>query len=175
MPDEDDDIVLGYKRITAANIIEPDISRFFGNLGEARWIELFHEPQLLDVVPAHVRGMFEHARGAMIYGWYYYPLLTVGYAECARTIEAGARNASKLLWPDQTPKRYAAIIEDLHSGGWIKKDEVDRWHIGRQIRNSFAHPTGPTILPPGHASSKLRGCAEQLNALFAAIATAGSE
>jgi hypothetical protein len=170
VPQEDEDIVLGYKRITTANITSPDVSRFFGNLGEARWIELFNEPQLVDLVPEHVRGMFEHARGAMIYGWYYYPLLTVGYAECARTIEAGARNASMLLWPDRTPKRYAEMIKDLHGGGWIGDSDADRWQLGRQIRNSFAHPSGPTILPPGQASAKLRGCAEQLNALFTTIA-----
>jgi hypothetical protein len=168
---EDSDVVLGFKRITAENITSLDITRLFGKYSDAEWIDLFNGPLLLDVVPEPVQRMFELARGTMIYGRYYYPLLTLGYAECTRTLEAGARHAAHLggLAPEphaQVKLTYEKIIGKLHEAELISATTLERWSTGRLLRNSFSHQTTPTILPPSDASAKLRGTGQQLNQLF---------
>lgn len=161
----DEETILGSKRITAANFTAPDIARTFGD-----WIAMFSEHQLASNIPEPVRRLFELARGTMTYGWLYYPLLTLGYAECTRVLEAGARRAAALAGLAPSPEKqratYEKIIDLLHQKGHIANEALERWNVGRQIRNSFAHPTTPTILLPSYASSKLRVTAEQLNELF---------
>lgn len=68
----------GFKRITAENWQEPDVPRLFGLTTPNAWIEAHLQPQLSPNVPQEIASLFEVARGAMIYGWFFYPLITLG-------------------------------------------------------------------------------------------------
>jgi hypothetical protein len=173
--DPDQDVVLGFKRITACNLTTQDITRLFGNHSEAEWIQNFNGPQLASIVPEPVRRLFELARGAMIYGRFYYPLLTIGYAECGRTLEAGARHAAHVagLAPEPEKQRfsYDEILKRLTKAGGLTASEREHWNVGRELRNAFAHPVTSTIFLPGDASAKLRLTAASLNSLFLSVST----
>lgn len=168
----DDDILLGSKRITASNLLQPDVSRLSAK-DEVVWISYFSGQKLDDAVPEPVQRLFEFARGAMIYGWLYYPLLTIGYIECTKVLEAAARHAAAeagIAKPVAEQRAtYEEILERLHAKGLIDASELERWSIGRKIRNMFAHPTQPTILLPSYAGGQLRVTAEQINRLVGAV------
>lgn len=148
---QDEETVGGFKRITPANLDQPDISRAFGVGNAEHWIALFGQYHVSADVPELVAKLFELARGAMIYGWFYYPLLATGYAECSRTLEAGARHAgaiSGLAGPVEGQKiHYADLIDLLTEKDLISREECERWHLARKLRNSLSHPTTPTFSP----------------------------
>lgn len=166
----DADVIYGFKRITLDNLLKGDITAAFAGPTEGEWISLLARPQLADSTPEEVRRLFELARGTMIYGWFYYPLLTLGYAECTRVLEAAARHAARMVGLEPTGKekslRYREIVDKLHMKGLIAPDQLARWHLGREVRNIFAHPAAPTILTPGLASDALREAANDINTLF---------
>lgn len=166
----DADILMGSKRITPKNFGASDVSRAFG-FTEVGWIAWFDEVQLDTMVPEPVRRLFELARGTMIYGWFYYPLLSFGTEECTRCLEAGARHAAAIAKLCPEPEKQAkiafySIIEKLVNANLIDQAEFRRWDTGRELRNAAAHPTTPTILAPSDARATLALIADQLNSLF---------
>lgn len=112
----------------------------------------------------------------MIYGWLFYPLLSVGFDQCGRCLGAGVRDAAvPLLGCDpQTKSPYRSLIERMIKHGHIPKSDEPRWMAGLQLRNDAEHPATPAIGNPGEARAGLRITAEQLNKLFARVADRGS-
>jgi hypothetical protein len=55
------------------------------------WIKFFFLPTLDTKIPLELAKLLEVTRGAMIYGWYFYPLLTLGIDQCWRILETGVR------------------------------------------------------------------------------------
>lgn len=170
---DDGELLFGAKRITAANMMQPDVSRLFGARTEAEWIALFADQKLADYVPEPIQKLFELARGTMTYAWLYYPLLALGYIECTKTLEAAARHAAAAAGTpkalDGKEKSYADVIKQLHTKRLLDDAAMKRWTLGRELRNAFAHPTDSAILPPSYASEKLRMTADRINQLFAAV------
>lgn len=177
-PEADRDVVMGFKRITPENFTMPDISRAFGLADHAQWIACFDEITIERCVPEPVRRLFELARGSMIYAWLYYPLVSVGFEQCGRCLEAGVRHAAVPLLgcaaPEEQKVPYRSLLERMLKHGHIPKSEEAHWMAALALRNDAAHPTTPTIWPPGHARGKLALTAERLNALFARVASLGS-
>lgn len=169
---------MGFKRITPENFMLADLSRAFGLETHAQWIAWFNEVALQASVPEPVRRLFELARGSMIYGWLYYPLLTVGFDQCGRCVEAGVRHAAVPLLgcepPQQQKIKYRALIERMVKHGHILESDEPQWMSGLQLRNAAAHLTTPAIGSPGDARAALCITARQLNALFARVAALGS-
>lgn len=171
MPAADQDVFMGFKRITPENFTVPDLSRAFGLADHAQWIAWFNEVTIEQCVPEPVRRLFELARGSMIYGWLYYPLLSSGLEQCGRCMEAGLRYAAVplLSWPapdNQTKRSYRTLIDSMIKKGHLLKADESRWLAALDLRNDAAHPKKPTIWAPGHARSALATTAERLNALF---------
>jgi len=87
----------GFKRISVASWQEPDLpNTFFGYVSDS-WVEAHLKHQLGSQVPADLAALFEVARGAMIYSWFFYPLATLGTEQCSRVLEAGVRIRCKNL------------------------------------------------------------------------------
>jgi hypothetical protein len=175
VPDADKDVVMGFKRITPENFMLLDLSRAFGLETHAHWIGWFNEVAIDASVPEPVRRLFELARGSMIYAWLYYPLVSVGFEQCGRCLEAGLRYAAVPLlgWPapdDQTKRSYRSLIESMIMNGHLPKADESQWMAALDLRNDAAHPKRPTIWAPGHARGKFAMTAERLNALFARVA-----
>ncbi|MES3003901.1 MAG: hypothetical protein V4787_24635 [Pseudomonadota bacterium] len=169
----DADVLMGVKRITVANLALSDSGRHFG-MDETQWVEWFSEASLKTEVPEPVRRLFEVARGAMIYGWYYYPLLALGSDECIRCLEAGARHAAWIAKlhaePDKQVKvPFHTVIRSLVQAGLIMATDADQWEAGRILRNAAAHPTTPTLLLPGQARAMLSVTGGKLDRLFSRV------
>lgn len=172
---DDSAVHLGFKRITPENFAVPDISRAFAKDQEA-WIAWFSEVRLSEQVPEAIHRLFEVARGAVLYGWFYYPLLTVGHEQCFRLLEAAARAAESLTRSPAVTSAgagdpYFQVIKRLLDAGLISTADSGRWDLARKIRNYGAHPTTPTILAPGPVRADLRLIADQINELFSRVAS----
>ncbi len=74
----------GFKRITAANWQEPDVRQMFPLMTHEVWLEVHLRPKLNTKIPEEVSALFEVARGAMIYGWFFYPLIALVDRFCER-------------------------------------------------------------------------------------------
>ncbi len=87
----------GFKRLTPDNWLETDpVSTLFETLlpeeqkqpitGQ-EWVRRILEPSLKDTVPLEIRRLFEVARGAMVYGYLFYPLYTLATEQLNRVVE----------------------------------------------------------------------------------------
>lgn len=169
IPPGDEDWIFGYKRITPANFTTDDTNRGFAP-NNVVWMQWFQEIQLDATVPEAIHKLFEVARGTMIYGWLYYPLLTLGGEQCLRIIEAAARaKAVEMGIQDSSANALPlnAIVNRLIAAGVIPSNEKQAWDAGRELRNIASHPETQTLILPGTAHMFLRRCAEQVNGLFA--------
>jgi hypothetical protein len=178
MTDEDNaDLHHGFKRINAANLQQSDISRAFGRGTPEAWVGGFSRVQLDARVPQEIAALFEVARGAMIYGWFFYPLMTLGAEQCYRVMEAGIRaRCAQLGIPvvvaqkDGTgrPVSFGRLMQTLTERGLIRDDDKALWDIAKDLRNWASHPEAQTILTPPYAHSALARAAELLGKLFTA-------
>ena len=141
----------------------------------ALWLEWFSGPKLETKVPAEVAILFEVTRGAMICGWFFYPLLTLGVEQCYRLLDTGTRLRRKQLdIPTVAEKKNAnkgntSFKENaaaLIKHGLISKADEVRWEAARNLRNWSSHPERQSLYDPGQAHKTLELVAERLNDLF---------
>ncbi len=52
------------------------------------WLDLILKPKLSDNVPLELHSIFETARGCMVYGYFYYPLFSIGNEQLYKLIDA---------------------------------------------------------------------------------------
>src|SRR4051794_1449941 len=94
-------MTLGIKTITGENWLKPDpTSTIFAQISASDesvssisgddWVKLFLGPSLAVSVPNEVRKLFEVARGALVYGYFFYPLYTLGGEQLLRVVECAA-------------------------------------------------------------------------------------
>jgi hypothetical protein len=126
-------------------------------------------------VPKKVKSLVEVARASIIYGWFFYPLLTLGSEQCLRCLEAGARARCDDLGLPASRKRkdgslLAATFNDhitqLVKAGLIAPAQEQRWTATRKLRNHSSHPTNQAIIMPSMAVATLNSCIQLLNDLF---------
>ena len=130
---------LGFKRLTPETWLEPDPTNgAFGGFPPAEEI-LGHilEPKLSEKVPNEIRQLFEVARGAMCYGYVFYPLWTLATEQLFRVVEAATSESGRI-----------------------------NWHAVRFLRNEASHPEQQTLVPAAMALPVVQGTARALNQLF---------
>lgn len=102
----------GFKRVTAQNWQDGDVPRVFELTAPDNWIEAHLQPQLSPNVPHEVAALFEVARGSMIYGWFFDPLITLGAEQCYRVLEAAVRKRCEQAGiPTKRQTKSGKIIE----------------------------------------------------------------
>jgi hypothetical protein len=166
------------KDLTQDNWLQPDPTSlaFSGALDLAaggirqmsvnEFIAYILEPHLSASVPESVRTLFEGARGAMAYGYYFYPLFMVGAEQLFRVAEAAVRERAQQL---QAPRNatFNENIKFLVDRRLISEMDKFRWDSIRSLRNQASHPTHQQVLPPGPTISMLAEIAQVINQLFA--------
>ena len=159
----------GFKVFSHGNLHSSDVMALFG-FTESSWVEWFHEPKLEENLPLEIRRLFEIARGTMISGWFFYPLLSIGCDQCMQCLEASARDVAARTANVTDAQRaslpFHAIVTRLANAKLILECEVPVWDAGRKLRNEAAHPSRPTILPPGAARGILSQTAQNINVLY---------
>lgn len=169
-------MTLGIKTLTIENWLQPDpTSTIFVQLSYsdgsaspmsgADWVAQFLDPSLAATVPEEVCKLFEVARGAMAYGYFFYPLYALAGEQLYRVAEAAVSEKCALLG---APKKlsFQDKIKFLLDKNVIPNEEFMVWDAMRQLRNESSHPRQQNILPPGMVATMLYQVAERINGLF---------
>lgn len=173
--DTSENIHFGMKKLSLQNWREADVPRSFPGLTEELWVEEVLAPQLSSSVPEDVLRLFEIARGSILYGWLFYPLLTLASEQLYRVQEAAVRARCKLAGIPTAKtlkngslrnRKFSELIDELANRDIIRNDELGFWDAVRHSRNQSSHPDRPTILPPGHAIAATEATARRINQIF---------
>ncbi len=161
----------GFKEITAKNWLELDevIKHFTGMDPAGEYVKAVLGAELSEKVPDGVRALFAVARGAILYGYVFYPLYALGEEQLYRIGEAAlTHRCGQLAMPKKEKGRttFWDRVEWLKEQGVISARDAERWHALRRLRNSASHPERQSLLSPGQAMGFLYNLAEDISALF---------
>jgi hypothetical protein len=169
MTDEDKTMTeLGFKRLTPENWLQVDpIIEMFGwsELGE-EWVALTMKPQLSDVVPSEIHKLYEAARAAMCYGFYFYPLYTLATEQLFRVAEAAVTARCLQLGAPAKVRTFNDQIDFLQARLSATVFDAGQWHSMRRLRNEASHPERQNIVSPGMAIPAVEGLARLISQLF---------
>jgi hypothetical protein len=177
----------GIKKLTEANWLEPDevsrtaLARLTPEgetilLDQTDYLHAILKPQLSPKVPDDVKRLFEVARGVMVYGWYFYPLFTLGAEQCYRVVEAAVGHRYQQAGGKRSVRsgkrmREFKLSEKLNwlvKKSIIPKEKESLWQSLRALRNMASHPEHQSIYDPAMSVNMLHHCAEDINSLFRA-------
>jgi hypothetical protein len=149
-----------------------------GQVADARkWREAFLSIRLDPAVHREVARMFEAARGGMLYGYFFQPLLAMGVEQCYRALEYGARTRCvqaglPVYCADsrggQHPLSFGHNLRALDKLGLIAEPDLKRWRQAREMRDWVAAPEHQAAVTLDHGVTALSRAAELLGRLFRA-------
>lgn len=159
---------LGYKTLTSENWLKADqISGSLIHMSLDEYIETILKPKLDERVPLELRAMFEAAKGALAYGYLFYPLYALAEDQLFRVAEAAVKiRCDQMRAPSL--RDFKARLRWLTDEGALTELERGTWDAIRKLRNIVSHPTHQRLGPPGPAVGILERMAERINSLFAA-------
>lgn len=168
-----DTVHYGFKQITPENWLTPDLPKIFADLTADVWVPELLKPQLDEKVPTDIRSLFECARAMYIYGYLFYPNITMASEQLHRVAEAAVAakcNAIRLpaLKPGKKPQRFtfANNIDRLVTAGAISPSDETWWQSSRIRRNAGSHPDFQAIHAPGVLLGSFIEAAGHINKLF---------
>jgi len=129
------------------------------------WIRQIFSPQLSDNVPLEVKNLFEVARGALVYGFLYFPLYTLAAEQLFRVAETAITLKCVLLNCPQK-RTFEKKLNWLKERGVLSTIEEKSWQKVRKYRNASSHPDDQEMFPPGWAIDFLFYITENINKLF---------
>lgn len=140
-------------------------------LTAAKWVQTLLGIELNEQVPAEIVELFEVARGAMLYGYFFYPAATLGAEQGFRVAEAAVRERCKTAGISLVNSRgwdrsFGSLIDDLVSYGVITAEYEGIWKAVSEARNAASHPKAPQIFSPLSAITLIVGSAFLINQLF---------
>lgn len=139
------------------------------------WREAFLCVTLGAAVPEALRRMFEAARGGMLYGYFFQPLMAMGLEQCYRTLERAARMRCEQLGLAVTcadsqgrshPLSFSHNLRALGKQGLIAGEEQTRWQQVKELRDWLTSPEHQGVVTHEHAVIALARTAELLDRLF---------
>ena len=132
--------MLGFKQLTPMNWTEPDpVNQHFARISPIAgpismeggdWAREFLDVSLADHVPDEVVDLFAIARGAMLYGWFFYPLFRIGEEQLYRVLESSARIRYSELGGEAARPGFKQMIAHLLERGAIAADQLERLGSG---------------------------------------------
>jgi hypothetical protein len=165
----------GFKQITIANWkrrdpilrsfvkIEPDGKQV--PVSGDEWASALLSISLTDQVPEPLQALFKVACGALIYGYFFYPLYALGLEQVYRAADAAlAYKCGTMDLPNRLT--FSERIAWLTDRKVLSSKDSDDWDNIRKFRNIASHPERPMILPPGDAITLVRWVSKQINHLF---------
>ena len=170
---------LPFKQIDLSNWSDPDPA----SAGQARgkdkngWQYYAGEDYLEDIqqiilspnVPHDIHEQMELAKGICTYGYYFYPLFTVGMERAILTADSATLQMCKEMGgPKGVPKTFKKRVEWLAEHGVIDEPARDQLHNLRSLRNISSHPEHVTFMTPVMAFGIMDRVADAINSLFAA-------
>ena len=163
------------KAIDQDNWLQVDAGGHGRSADARKWREAFLAIRLDPAVPADIARMFEAARGGMLYGYFFQPLMAMGAEQCYRVLESGVRARSvQAQLPvscadsqgKQHPLTFGHNLRALVKQGVISATDLKRWQQAREMRDWVVAPENQTALTLDHGITALTRAAELLGALF---------
>lgn len=138
-----------------------------------QWVGMILSFELDTSLPSELREIYSRAQATMVYGCYHYPLFTLGCEELYRFQESSLRAAvgEAGATAHVLKMKYAVLLNWAKDAGFMDATMADRWHAGRQLRNSTSHKTKNMLLGPNDALRHLSVSKELTEALFDACRT----
>ena len=139
------------------------------------WRQAFLAIRLDPSVPPDVARLFEAARGGMLYGYFFRPLLSTGVEQCYRVLESGARTrCAQMGLPvfcndsqgKAHPLSFGHNLNVLVKQGLIESADLILWQQARELRDWVAAPEHQAALTLNHGATALSRAAELLGKLF---------
>lgn len=164
---------LGHKALTLENWAQADpaMANFggldnkghFRSLDQDTWAREVLSRKLTGDVPIDIRRLHDVARGAMLYAYFFYPIMTLAAEQLYRVVDAALTARMQHLDPRRTFEQRikAAIRENV-----IPERERPRWEAARDLRNMASHSESQSIYAPSMALMTLAIATEQINSLF---------
>lgn len=170
------------KKLSTANWQEMDptcrgfehLNRHTGESGALfpdRWAQMLLALEFHDNVPENVRGLFDVARGSMLYGYYYYPLFKLGVDLMHRVAEAALSEKYRQCDGPQSKKKggfvsFSSKLQWLSNNQHIDVEQKDEWEWVREMRNDGSHPRDVALYPPIPSLSHVEETIQRINRLF---------
>jgi len=160
-----------YKELTPENWLTEDhvlesLRQIGGDFDQQRWATRVLRLALSPTVPQQIRDLFGVARGALLYGAFFYPMFTLGLEQLFRVAEASVDARCKALGAPSRCKTYEKKLEWLREQGVLVPADAQHWAILRQLRNSASHPEMQLILTPGSVIDWFERVVARVNALY---------
>ncbi len=131
------DSTYGFKTITLENWDQPDkVSVKMAPLSRSAFaeeskgnpfLEYILRPHLKEDVPYEIRRLFEVARGAMVYSYFFYPLFTIALEQLFRVGEAAIKAKVALCNTGKSSSHLVGQIEILQEAGVLDEPTAFRW------------------------------------------------
>jgi hypothetical protein len=130
-----------------------------------QWGEVFLRPALERSVPLEVQEFLDVARSLLCYGYFFYPLYTLGTAQLYRVLEAALFLRCDAL---KAPKKqtFTEMVAWLHARGVIEAERVKQWDTGRKFRTAAPRPGTQRVGDPPIAAHNLEITVGLINALY---------
>jgi len=156
---------LGFRKISPDDWLNADIPFYFPGFKHQHWVEMFTKRSISEHVPVEIVRMHEAARGAIIYSWFFYPLMALGIEQEFRVLEAAVKIRCEA--DGIKTKTFHDGIKTLVQIGVISAPDETRWHAVRSLRNSSSHPSQQSIWDPGTAADTFNTCTSCIDQVFA--------
>jgi hypothetical protein len=135
------------KSLTVENLLAPDPTILIfqklnlrtgevSPISQEEWTERFLAFQLSKDVPVQIVELFEVARGAMLYGYFFYPLYTLGLEQVYRVADTAVTAKCNIIGVPAKKMK----IESLVDAGIFTPNDAAEWNVIRQFRNLASHP-----------------------------------
>jgi hypothetical protein len=131
------------------------------------WADIYLNRPLDKTVPNDIHDLLDVARGTLCYGYFFYPLYTLGNEQTFRVQEAALRHkCAQSDAPDKISTFYK-MVNWLHENGQINDTRKVQWHAARNLRNRSSHTDQQSIYDPTMAARGLEVAIDLINDLFA--------
>ncbi|MGH9755033.1 MAG: DUF4145 domain-containing protein [Blastocatellia bacterium] len=112
-------------------------------------------------------ALFEVAAGAMLYGYFFTQLYTLGLQQAFRVAEAAIMaKCEQIVTSGKQKKTFESKINALIAARVLTTDEGKRWHALRKMRNLSSHPEQLENWFPQQVLRILASLVEDINRLF---------
>lgn len=130
------------------------------------WAERILKSQLIDSVPSDIKEMFEISRGILVYGWFYYPLFTVGAENMYFVIETAVGERCLQLHAPKGRRTFKKKVDWMFEKRHLTEFEFGRLDASRNLRNMAAHRDKGCFYDPSWSVDGVCVAADIINGLF---------
>ena len=166
----------GFKELDSTNWLKPDsVTQAFVRIDHHQgpvtmngqdWVDAIRKPRLSDEVPKDVQALFEVARGVMVYGFFFYPLFTLGAEQLFRVGEASITHKCESLNVPKKVNSMSSRIKWLFQNNHINEIQKTKWDATRELRNMASHLEKQSIMTPVNAIGFVERIADMINSLW---------